>query len=142
MTGKQRCGQGIANERDEVNMNTEKRKSVEDYLSSFPDKQRNLLNQLRALIKKTIPQCEEKLSWGAPTYMLEGRYCLQFAGNQKHLGFYTSPTTIRQFRTDLTAYKTNEKNTLQLSWDQPLPEDLLIKMIQFRAEEVRQEALK
>ena len=61
---------------------------------------------------------------------------------RKSLGFYTSPTTIRQFRTDLTAYKTNEKNTLQLSWDQPLPEDLLIKMIQFRAEEVRQEALK
>ncbi|EEF69729.1 hypothetical protein HOLDEFILI_00062 [Holdemania filiformis DSM 12042] len=123
-------------------MKTEKRESVEDYLCSFPEKQRDLLNQLRMLIKKTMPQIEEKLSWGAPTYVLEGRYCLQFAGYQKHLGFYTSPATIRQFQTDLKPYKTNEKNTLQLRWDQPLPEDLLIKMIQFRAEKVRRESLK
>lgn len=46
-------------------MKTEKRESVEDYLCSFPEKQRDLLNQLRMLIKKTMPQIEEKLSWGA-----------------------------------------------------------------------------
>lgn len=72
-------------------MKTEKRESVEDYLCSFPEKQRDLLNQLRMLIKKTMPQMEEKLSWGAPTYVLEGRYCLQFAGISKTFRFLHKP---------------------------------------------------
>ena len=88
------------------------------------------------LIKKTMPQIEEKLSWGAPTYVLKV-YCLQFAGYQKHLGFYTSPATIRQFQTDLKPYKTNEKIRCSFARISRFP-NLLIKMIQFRAEKVEE----
>lgn len=108
--------------------------TVEAYIESFPKDTKVLLMQIRGLIRECVPCVEEKMSWGAPTYYLDG-YLLQFAAYQKHIGFYTTPAVMKHFEAELQAYETNDKNTLKLSLSSPLPEDLLKKMILFRVEE-------
>lgn len=108
--------------------------SVEEYLNSFEGETLEKLGRIRQLILETAPNAEEKLSWGMPAYYQKG-FLVQFAGFKKHIGFYTNPTTIQHFKEDLKDFKTNEKNTMQLPLNRPLPEDLLKKMILFRLAE-------
>lgn len=108
--------------------------NVEEYIVSFDQETAAKLSRLRELIMQCVPDVEEKLAWGAPTYYHNG-YLLQFAGNKKHIGFYVTPTVLTSFKEELQGYKTNEKNTLQLPLDQPLPEELLCKIIHCRLKE-------
>lgn len=109
-------------------------KTVDEYINDFENPIKDQLIILRNIIKETIPDVEEKLSWGAPTYYYHG-YLIQFAGYKKHIGFYTTPSTIEKFKEELKGYKTNSKNTTQFPIDKPLPTELIKKMILFRVEE-------
>lgn len=109
-------------------------KNVDEYIQNFDGEVQEKLIQLRKIIRKTIPEAIEKISWGVPTYYLDG-YLLQFAGYKKYIGFYTSPKTIAYFKEDLVKYKTNSKNTTQFLLDEELPEDLIVRMILFLIKE-------
>lgn len=111
--------------------------TVDEYIASFAAPRRQALLQLRSLILETVPGVEEKLSWGAPTYFLGG-YLVQFAGCARHIGFYTSPATLARFQEELAPYPTNRKNTVQFSWDKPLPVSLIRDMLRFRVQEIGQ----
>lgn len=102
--------------------------SVDEYINQFPEATQKKLIQLRSIITSTCPQAQEKLSWGAPTYYLNG-YLLQFAAYQHHIGFYTSPEVLNAFKEALSTYNTNEKNTMQIPLDQELPKTLIKDMI-------------
>lgn len=119
-------------------MNTEKNQGagqeVDRYIEGFDPFVQERLRAVRSIILETVPGCEEKLSWGAPTYYLNG-YLLQFAAYKKHLGFYTTPATLKRFQEELSGYKTNEKNTVQFPHDGELPCELIRKMTAFRLEE-------
>ena len=107
---------------------------IKEYIEGFEPSVQAYLLEMRRIIMDTIPDCTEKIAWGAPAYYLNG-YLLQIAANKKHLGFYTSPGTLEEFREDLAVYKTIKKNTVQFPYDTKLPEALIRKMIQFRQRE-------
>ena len=71
--------------------------NVDEYIESFSDKRKDLLKQLRQIIKETIPEVEEKISWGVPTYYYQG-YLLQIAGNKNHVGFLYNPNNTCLFQ--------------------------------------------
>lgn len=109
-------------------------KDVDSYIQQFDKDKQVLLQQLRRLIFETVPNVEEKIAWGAPTYYLNG-YLIQFAVCAHHLGFYCTPTAIEHYKEELKDIPYNTKNTVQLAYDKPLPEDLIRKLILFRVEE-------
>lgn len=102
--------------------------SVDEYINQFPKATQEKLKQMRSIVTSTCPQAQEKLSWGAPTYYLNG-YLLQYAAYQHHIGFYTSPEVLNTFKEALSTYKTNEKNTMQIPLNQELPEALIKDMV-------------
>lgn len=108
---------------------------VEAYIEGFPADTAHKLRELRALIMECVPDVEEKLSWGASTYYLDG-YLLQFAAYQKHIGFYTTPAVLQHFESELLTYETNKKNTMKLPLFSPLPTELLKRMILYRVKEL------
>lgn len=109
-------------------------KTVDEYIDSFPNNVKEKLICLRKIIVENAPDAKECISWGVPTYNLKG-FLVQYAAYKKHLGFYTSPATLAYFQEQLTAYKTNSKNTLQLPIDQDLPVELIKEMILFKVKE-------
>lgn len=113
--------------------------SVEEYILQFEEPIQEKLRLCRNIILETVPHVQEKISWGVPTYYLNG-YLLQFAACQKFLGFYVSPHTIAHFQNELKAYPTNKKNTIHFSYQQALPIKLIKAIIQYRVLEVTKDA--
>ncbi|MBW6469303.1 MAG: hypothetical protein K0B85_09135, partial [Coriobacteriia bacterium] len=64
-----------------------------------------------------------------------------FAGYGTHIGFYPIPTGIEAFKEELSAYKTG-KGSVRFPLDQPLPLDLIRRIVEFRAEENRRRSAK
>lgn len=107
--------------------------TVDDYISAFPEKPRKMLEELRSLIRKTVPEATEEISYQMPAYKLNGPV-VYFAGYEKHVGFYPTGTGIKAFEKELEGYKWS-KGAVQFPLDKPLPVDLIVRMVKFKVEE-------
>ena len=107
--------------------------STDEYINSFSEPIQEKLTELRNLIKKLVPEAKEKISYQMPAFTLNGML-LYFAGYAKHIGFYPGASTIVAFMDELTGYKTS-KGTVQFPLNQPLPIELITRMIRFRVDE-------
>jgi uncharacterized protein YdhG (YjbR/CyaY superfamily) len=61
------------------------------------------------------------------------------AAYSNFIGFYPFPSTISQFSTALKLYK-HGKGSVQFPLNQPLPEGLIVQMLQYRREELLRNA--
>lgn len=111
-----------------------KPESVDEYLSDFPEATRLILEKIRAVIKAVAPEAEESFSYGMPAYKLNGRPLVYFAGYEKHIGFYATPTGHAAFSEELSKYKQG-KGSVQFPVNEPMPLDLISRIVKFRAEE-------
>ncbi len=113
-------------------MKTEAKKfnSVEEYISTFPEKTALLLETLRKVIKEEAPEAEEVISYNMPAYKWNG-ILVYFAGYSRHIGFYPTGSGIEAFQKELSGYKWS-KGAVQFPLDQALPLDLVRKMVRFR----------
>ena len=108
--------------------------SIDEYIAAFPAETRAVLEELRALIAATAPGATETMSYAIPTFDLNGRHLVHFAGYEKHVGFYPSPSGIAAFRDELGPFKT-AKGSVQFPLDRPLPTDLIRRMVEYRVAE-------
>jgi uncharacterized protein YdhG (YjbR/CyaY superfamily) len=69
-----------------------------------------------------------------PTFTLNGHYLVYFAAFKKHIGFYPAPIGDPNFKADLSGYESG-KGTVKFPIDQPMPFDLIRKIVRFRAQE-------
>lgn len=109
-------------------------KNVDEYIKSHPKDVQTLLEKVRSTIKKTAPQAEELISYGMPAYKLNGKPLVYFAAFKHHIGFYATPTGHTKFATELSNYKQG-KGSVQFPIDQPLPFDLIKRIVEFRVNE-------
>jgi uncharacterized protein YdhG (YjbR/CyaY superfamily) len=119
---------------------TTKFTTVSEYIASFPPGTRAMLNQVRRTIKRAAPEAEEMISYNMPGYKLNGPLAY-FAGYSKHIGFYPTPSGIKSFAKELSKYK-GAKGSVQFPLDQPLPLDLIEKMVKHRAKEMEKKSRK
>jgi uncharacterized protein YdhG (YjbR/CyaY superfamily) len=109
--------------------------SIDEYIASFYGNTKTALKQLRSLINKIAPQAIESISYGMPTFKVNGKPLIYFAGYKNHVGLYALPNTHKVFNLQLAKYKQG-KGSVQFPLDQPMPMQLITKMIQFRLKEV------
>jgi uncharacterized protein YdhG (YjbR/CyaY superfamily) len=110
-------------------------KSIDDYLKGFDPPTREVLEELRAVIKAAAPGAVERISYRMPTFDIRGKHVVFFAGYKQHVGFYPNPSAIEAFKEELRPYNTS-KGTVQFPLDEPLPIDLIRRMVEFRVAEV------
>jgi len=108
--------------------------SVDEYISGFPAETQTLLNEMRALIRACAPDATETMSYAIPTFDLNGRHLVHFAGYEHHIGLYPTSSGIAAFEAELTPYK-SARGSVQFPLDEPLPADLIRRMVVFRLEE-------
>jgi uncharacterized protein YdhG (YjbR/CyaY superfamily) len=109
-------------------------KNVDEYIASYPSPVRDLLAEVRAVIRKAAPEAEESLSYGMPAYKTNKRPLVYFAGFRNHIGFYATPTGHSEFAKELSVYKQG-KGSVQFPLDKPIPFDLISRITKFRVEE-------
>jgi uncharacterized protein YdhG (YjbR/CyaY superfamily) len=115
--------------------------SIDAYIAGFAPATQELLEQLRALVHDLAPAATETISYAIPTFDLNGQHLVHFAGFAKHIGFYPTPTGMEEFKDDLARYKTG-KGSVQFPLDEPLPVDLIRRIVEFRIAEVRRKTAK
>jgi uncharacterized protein YdhG (YjbR/CyaY superfamily) len=107
--------------------------SIDEYIATFPPDVRIKLEELRAAIHAAAPGAEEKISYQMPAFALNG-ILVYFAGWKTHIGFYATPNGNEAFKEELSAYE-YAKGSIKFPIDQPLPLDLISRMVKFRAAE-------
>jgi len=107
--------------------------TTDEYIAQFPPDVREILQNLRAVIKEAAPEATEKISYQMPTFYLNGNL-VHFAAYARHIGFYPAPSGIEAFKEELSPYK-GAKGSVQFPLDKPLPMDLITGIVRFRVSE-------
>lgn len=110
-----------------------KHADVDSFINDYPPATRKLLRELRSLIRKTVPEAEEKISYGMAGYKYHGMLAY-FNGYDHHIGFYPGAAAIVKFKTKLKTYKTS-KGTVQFPLDQSLPAALIKEILSWLKKE-------
>jgi uncharacterized protein YdhG (YjbR/CyaY superfamily) len=108
-------------------------KNIDEYKVGFPKDIQEILECIRATIRNAAPDAQEKISYGMPTFTLEGNL-VHFAAYKRHIGFYPTPAGIEEFKNELSAYK-GAKGSVQFPLDQPIPYDLISKIVAYKVRE-------
>lgn len=108
-------------------------KNMDEYISLFPENVQAILDKLREVIRESAPEAEEAISYGMPTFKLNGNL-VHFAAYKNHIGFYPTPSGIIAFKEELSSYK-QAKGSVQFPIDQPIPFDIVKQIVEFRVKE-------
>ena len=108
--------------------------SMDEYIAGFPPGTQKALQALRALIKACAPDAIETISYAIPTFDLNGRHLVHFAGYERHVGFYPIPSGMQAFEEELKSFKRG-KGSVQFPLDRPMPMDLIRRIVEYRVEE-------
>lgn len=106
---------------------------IDEYIANFPKDVQNILEELRKTIKKAAPKAEETINYAVPTFTLYGNL-VHFAAYKNHIGFYPAPSAIAAFEKELSLYE-GAKGSVKFPIAQPLPLDLVGKIVKFRVKE-------
>ncbi len=87
------------------------------------------MRRLYALLKSVAPEAEEAIKWGTP-FFVEPRFLFAFSAHKAHCSFAPSAAALKAFRKELEKHKTTA-HTLQIPYDEPLPEDLIRRMAEY-----------
>ncbi len=112
---------------------TEIPRNIDEYIAGCPEHVREKLMELRATIRKAAPGAEEKISYRMPAFNLNG-ILVYFAAQTRHIGFYPTSSGVTAFKEELGDYKSS-KGAIQFPLDQPLPLELITRIVKFRVRE-------
>lgn len=100
--------------------------TVEEYIAVWPEDIQLYLRAVREAIRAALPDAQEKISWGMPTYWKQHNI-IHFAGSKKHIGLYPGPEAVEAFRGQLKDYQTS-KGTIRFPYEKPLPLELIAQI--------------
>ena len=111
--------------------------SVDEYMASQPEAVQGALERVRRTIRKALPGAEELISYGIPTFKLQGRPVLYFAGWRHHYSLYpANERLVAAFKRQLAPYEVNKKGTIRFPFSEAVPVTLIESLAKFRAKEV------
>ncbi len=107
--------------------------TIDEYIATFPADIQAILEALRATIRAAAPEAEERISYQMPTFALHGNL-VYFAALKNHIGFYPTSSGIAAFQHELSGMKA-QRARCDFPIHQPLPMDLIRKIVAFRVAE-------
>ncbi|HEX9601466.1 MAG TPA: DUF1801 domain-containing protein [Mariniflexile sp.] len=119
---------------DKNTLKLKKMTTVDDYIASFPKDIQTLLQSVRKTILEKAPEAVESISYGMPAYKTNDKPLMYFAVYKNHIGFYATPHGHTEFSQELSNYKSG-KGSVQFPLDQPIPLDLIGRIVEFKAKE-------
>lgn len=104
---------------------------VDRYLGQFDGEVRARLDTMRAIVREVVPEAVESIGYGMPAYKFHGKPLVYFAAFPHHIGFYATPNGHGAFKKEFAVYKQG-KGSVQFPHTEPLPVDLVRKVVEFR----------
>jgi len=107
--------------------------TIDEYIKTFPTDVQSILERMRQVIRKAAPDAVEAISYQIPTFKLNGNL-VHFAAFKNHIGFYPTSSGIEAFKKEFSRYKW-AKGSVQFPIGEPIPFDLVEKIVLFRVKE-------
>jgi len=104
--------------------------TVDEYISSFPEEVQIILENVRRTIRNALPTAGETISYRIPTMMLNGKHLVYFAAWKHHISLYPIPKGDEAFEQALAPYRA-AKGTVRFQFRQPIPYDLIERLVAF-----------
>jgi len=112
-----------------------KPQTVDEYIEGFVGQAREMLEQVRALVRETVPEATEAIKWSHPAWVhASGTILFTLNGYTEHANIVFTPSTREAFDADLAGFATG-KGSVKLPYGRPVPRDLLRRMMAFRVRE-------
>lgn len=110
-------------------------KTIDEYHAAYPADAVKRMQEIRQVIHKIVPDAEEVISYQIPCFKYKG-YLIYYAAFAKHISLSNpwSDALLKAFEKELKQYKVT-KSAIQFPNDEPLPLDLITKIITFRKKE-------
>jgi uncharacterized protein YdhG (YjbR/CyaY superfamily) len=108
-------------------------KTIDEYVAGFPPDIQEILETIRATIRKAAPDAEETIKYQLPTFTLKGNL-IHFGAFKKHIGLYPTARGVEEFKAELSAYE-GAKGSVRFPLDKPIPFDLISKITKARVRE-------
>jgi uncharacterized protein YdhG (YjbR/CyaY superfamily) len=106
--------------------------TIDEYIAQYPEDVQIIMKEIRRVIHETAPQAVERISYKMPGFYQNGML-VWLGGFKHHIGFYPTGEGIEAFKDELSEYKTS-KGAVQFPLDQPIPYDLIRKIVKYRVE--------
>ena len=94
--------------------------SVDDYIASFPDDVRPVLEAVRGAVVRAIPGVEESISYDMATFSMSGRYVLYVAGWKRHVSLHAVGVLPDALEADVAAFRSGS-GTVKFPLRSPMP---------------------
>jgi uncharacterized protein YdhG (YjbR/CyaY superfamily) len=106
--------------------------TIDEYLGTVPEDRRRALEDLRSKIRSIVPGVQECISYRIPAFRLNGEVIAGFCATSEGCSYFPfSGSTLKSLARDLRGYD-QTKGSLHFSPDQPLPTELVRKLIRAR----------
>lgn len=115
-------------------------RNINEYIAGFPQQIQIILEQIRSTIRQAAPEADETIKYAMPTFVFHGNL-VHFAAFANHIGFYPVPSGIEAFKKELSVYK-GAKGSVQFPLNQPIPLNLISRIVTFRVKQNQLEAEK
>ena len=102
--------------------------TIDQYISTFPEEVQAALEQVRQAIHKAAPEATETIRYNMPTFDLNGKHLVFFAGWKQHISLHPVPAGDEAFQQELSHYK-RAKGTIQFPLDKPIPYDFVEQIV-------------
>jgi uncharacterized protein YdhG (YjbR/CyaY superfamily) len=110
--------------------------AVDEYLASLPDDERNALQELRQLIQATVPEVQERISYGTTVIFALKRDLVGLGAQKKHLSFFImSPELAEAMQEQIERTHRLSGATIHFDPDSPLPASLVKELLEARLKE-------
>lgn len=114
---------------------------VTAHLKKFDKPQRDALQAVRATIAEVLPEADEVIKYGIPTFTINGKGVFGFDGFKKHNSLFPYSGSFNEIhKEDLKGYE-QTKSAIHFAIDKPFPKALLKKLVKARLRQMEEQAL-
>ena len=105
--------------------------TIDEYILAQDDDIRPQLQSVRKVLKGSLPDAVEKISWSMPTYW-QGHNIIHFAAAKKHIGLYPGPEAVAFFAEKLEqAGCKYSKGSIQIPYSDDIPLELIAEIAEW-----------
>ena len=112
--------------------------SVDEYITQYDGLAKDRLVQIRQILVEVMPEAEQKIGYGMPTFKIGGHNAFHFAAFKNHVSIFPSSHAIEHFAKELEDYKYSD-GTIQFQNNEPLPTEFIRKIAIWRKEFMKED---
>ena len=117
-----------------------KYQSVDEYMAALPEDRRAVMEQLRGTIRAAAPDATEVIAYNMPALRRDGRFLVSYEAFKRHYSLFPwSDRMVEELGDAMRPYAVG-KGTIRFPADEPIPMDLVTRIVEIRDLEVAAEA--